>query len=46
MKQKNNNVNPFNYPAKKYSSYVFDATTKYQKKYIMCVNEKLKNLNI
>ena len=33
MKQKNNNVNPFNYPAKKYSSYVFDATTKYQKKY-------------
>ena len=25
MKQKNNNVNPFNYPAKKYSSYVFDA---------------------
>ena len=29
----NNNVNPFNYIAKKYSSYIFDETTKYQKKY-------------
>ena len=36
MKQENknqNNTNIFNYIPKKYSSYVFDATTKYQKKY-------------
>ena len=36
MKQDNknqNNTNIFNYIPKKYSSYVFDATTKYQKKY-------------
>lgn len=36
MKQNNNtknNINIFNYIPKKYSSYVFDATTKYQKKY-------------
>ncbi|MGN0031745.1 MAG: hypothetical protein ACI37Q_07310 [Candidatus Gastranaerophilaceae bacterium] len=36
MKQNNKNqknINIFNYIPKKYSSYVFDATTKYQKKY-------------
>ncbi len=36
MKQNNknqNNTNIFNYIPKKYSSYIFDATTKYQKKY-------------
>jgi hypothetical protein len=36
MKQDNknqNNTNIFNYIPKKYSSYVFDVTTKYQKKY-------------
>lgn len=33
MKQKNNNINPFNYAAKKYNNYIFDATTKYQKQY-------------
>ena len=36
MKQDNKNqknTNIFNYIPKKYSSYVFDATTKYQKKY-------------
>lgn len=32
MKQKNN-INPFNYAAKKYNNYIFDATTKYQKQY-------------
>ena len=33
MKQKRNNVNIFNYPAKKYSSWIFDETIKYQKQY-------------
>ena len=33
MKQKNKNINPFNYAAKKYNNYIFDATTKYQKQY-------------
>lgn len=34
MKQNDkNNTNIFNYIPKKYGSYVFDATTKYQKKY-------------
>lgn len=33
MKQKRSNVNIFNYPAKKYSSWMFDETLKYQKQY-------------
>ena len=33
MKQKDKNINPFNYAAKKYNNYIFDATTKYQKQY-------------
>jgi len=32
-KKSKNNVNIFNYVPKKYSSYVFDKTTKYQKQY-------------
>ena len=33
MKDKKNDVNIFNFPAKKYSSWIFDETLKYQKKY-------------
>lgn len=33
MQQKNNNTKLYNYPAKKYGSYVFNETVKYQKQY-------------
>lgn len=33
MKDKKNDINIFNFPAKKYSSWIFDETLKYQKKY-------------